>query len=288
MRLTNDLGLPEPVMLALQNHTYDRGECDFTVTQLLDPPRKRELTRLHRDEITEDASERIYALLGSAVHTILERANRDMGEVRLYLDVAGKRVGGKPDHFTLFGGVLSDYKVASVWEWIYGTKVEREQQLNAYAELFRANGHDVTKVQNVMIFRDWSKSKARREDNYPQRQVCVVPQEMWEPERVRAFLAERVALHMAARVRLPNCTADERWERGTTYAVVKLGNKRAVRVFDTDAEARAYRDANHPSATIDFRPGESIRCQDYCAAAPFCEQWKAIRESRGVPSGAAT
>lgn len=279
--LTNVLQLPAPVVAALQHDEYDRGDCDYTVSELLLPPRVLALTRLHADEIEEDAADRIYALLGTAVHLILERTNGDFGETRLYMEVGGYRIGGKPDHFSLADGVLSDWKVASVWEWILGARPEREQQLNIYAELLRENGHAVTRVQNVMIFRDWSKRKARTEQDYPKRQVCVLDQPLWDSARVRGFVVERIGMHRAARTDLPACTAEERWARPPKYAVMQRGRIKALRVLDTEEAARAWRDINAPTpaTSIEHRPGASVRCADgYCAAAPFCDQWKAIRD----------
>jgi hypothetical protein len=39
---------------------------------------------------------------------------------------------------------------------------------------------------------------------------------------------------------VPPCTPEERWGRPTRFAVMKQGQKRAVRVFDTREEAEAY------------------------------------------------
>jgi hypothetical protein len=43
--LTNKHGLPEAIVRAVMNDPYDRGNCDFTVTQLLQPPQLARLTR---------------------------------------------------------------------------------------------------------------------------------------------------------------------------------------------------------------------------------------------------
>lgn len=70
--LTNELGLPWPVYEAVANHRYTKGGADYSATELLKPPRVRELQRIHADEIVEDASEYVFALLGTVAHFILE------------------------------------------------------------------------------------------------------------------------------------------------------------------------------------------------------------------------
>lgn len=280
VHLTNKLDLPAPIVEALEADDYDPGSCDYTVTQLLRPPRINELVRRHAEEIEEDASDRIYALMGQAIHKILEEANcSDFGEERLYMNLADHTIGGRPDHFGFDRGVLSDYKMASVWEMILGVKAEREQQLNIYAELFRQNGYAVSKLQNVFFFRDWSKSKAARESDYPQRQVAVIEQPLWPGADVRDFIADRIRLHESAKIDLPECTPEERWARDPVYAVMRGTAKKALRLLKTKPEAEVWLKDNAPTARIEFRAGESIRCANgYCAAAPFCSQWAAIQK----------
>ena len=72
---------------------------DISITALISAPRKRQLELRHQYEITEDASERVYMLLGSAVHAILERADTkdSLPEERLTAEVLGWTISGQPD-----------------------------------------------------------------------------------------------------------------------------------------------------------------------------------------------
>lgn len=284
-RITNTQGLPAPIVAAVENDDYDRGWSDYTVTQLIDPPRKVALIKQHADEIVEDASDLLYALMGKAIHNILERANADgLAEERLYMTIDGVRVGGKFDHHVLEDGTLTDYKVASVWEWMNGIKPEREQQLNLLACLLRGNRRTVTNARAAFIFRDWSKRKARTEADYPDTQAKIVPVKLWEFDDQLAFMEERIALHQAAEKDLPFCTADERWARLPKFAVMKPGRKKALRLLDSEADAAewiAIKTRPDEKAYVEGRPGESIRCESYCQAAPFCTQWAAIRKELG-------
>lgn len=296
MKVTNKLGLPEPVVAAVSNDPYDRGRCDYTVTQLIAPPRQVALLKEHSDEIETDAADRIFSLLGQAVHTILERAGVEgLREERLYITVKvnGKKivVGGKYDYLVYADGILADYKVMSVWEYIFGVKDEKRWQLNMLAEILIQNGYPVNTLQIVAIFRDWSKRKAAFEKDYPPTQALIIPVGLFPSNQRLQLIADRVALHEAAKVSAPHCSNDERWSKPTTYAVVKDGRKSALRVLGKREDAEAWALAQGYASvdldtsetvfdsgiSIEVRPGENTRCEHYCDAAPFCEQWQKLK-----------
>lgn len=298
MRLTNELNLPEPLYAAIANDDYDPGDSDITVTQLISPPRQVALMRLYGDKITEDASDRIYSLVGQAIHTILERAGKTgIREQRLYAWIGGWKVGGKFDRLALINDpegipTLQDYKVMSIGEVFKGLRDERAQQLNLLCYLARKNGYRVERLQAVGILRDWSKLQVRRRD-YPTRQVMVFDVPMWTPEEQKTFLEERVRLHQAARKSLPDCTPEERWSKPDTWAVMKEGRKSALRVLGSYRDAAEWclfndliedwRDViagpeppyeqlkPKKGIRIEHRPGEDTRCNHYCAVRDICQ-----------------
>lgn len=293
MRLTNVLGLPAAIVNAIANDSYSRGDADLSVSQLIAPPRKVELERRHAAELVEDASDRIWALVGQAVHEILRRSETDaLTETRLFVrsfDSTGRAwmISGAFDRLACTHAVLADYKVTSVWAAKNGHKIEWEQQVNTYAFMLRMHGYWVERLQIVAILRDWRKSEAiKYPDSYPNHQVAVIDLPMWTDDQCAAFIHDRVEAHRAAREHLPLCTDDERWGKPTTYAVMKDGAQKALKVYDTADEAQAFIDekAKAPKAKIDnlrveVRPGEYMRCSAYCSAAPFCEQYQS--EQRG-------
>ena len=91
-KITNIHNLPAAIVAAVQNDPYTGGG-DISTTKLIDSPQVRVLGAAHKDAISVDVSERVWALLGQAVHTILERAGlREAGmvvEERLYAEVNG-------------------------------------------------------------------------------------------------------------------------------------------------------------------------------------------------------
>jgi hypothetical protein len=286
MKLTNRANLPDAIFQAVANDPYSRGDADISVTGLISPPRKVALESAHADELSEDAADRIWSLLGQSIHTILERANRvGIAERRLSITVDGWKISGGMDLYEE-DGVLVDYKTTSAWSCKGGVKPEWETQLNVYAEILRANGHPVKGLRIVAILRDWSKLEARREFTYPQAQVLSFDVPLWDAVRAQAFIRERVILHKQARVSLPECTPEERWARPGKFALMKVGGKRAVKLYDTEAEARAHASVDPKNLRVEARPGEAVRCSAYCGAAAFCAQYQ--NESKQPASQAQT
>ena len=81
MKITNKYNLPEPLYRALLGGGISGGESVFRltryhigVTKLLMPPRQALLMARHDDELEEDASERVWMLMGRALHKIMEEA----------------------------------------------------------------------------------------------------------------------------------------------------------------------------------------------------------------------
>jgi len=279
MTITNKYGLPEPLVRAVTWSDRDREGCDYTITELLRPARMVALERLHKDEITEDASDRLWMLLGSAGHSVLERsAHKGIVEERAIVEIDGFKIGGKLD-FGMTDTTLWDYKFTSVYAAKEGPKAEWEQQLNCYRYLAGEYGVYFDKLVIVAIFRDWSKAKASREQDYPQSQVKVMEVSFWPIEDVYEFIIERIESHEAAKTTLPQCTPEETWEKPEVWAVKKPGGKKALKLYPTLQDAEHRIRLTGESLDIEYRPGERPRCENYCRCAPFCEQWKDFQKA---------
>ena len=279
MRLTNNAGLPSPLVKAVSNDSYDRGQCDFTVTELLVPSRAWSLSRQHEQEIVEDASDLIWRLLGQIGHLVLERAaDPAYSERRFFAKVAGKMVSGRADlHFD--GGYYHvwDYKFTSVYAVSDGVKPEWEQQVNMLRWLIHENNkleeqfdYPIDKGSICAIYRDWSKPKAGRDQKYPQHGVQVFPVNLWPYPQTLKFIEGRIQAHLAAQSALPQCSDEERWATKEVWAVKKHGNKRAERLFDNEEMAEAA--ARLWKMEVEQRPKEFKRCALYCRGYPFCTQ----------------
>jgi hypothetical protein len=257
MKLTNRLNLPAPIVDAVKADDYSRGAADISVTQLIDPPQKVWLEEQHADEIVEDVSDRIWALMGKSIHKILEQAESLMPvEKRLFGKCGGWVISGGMDRNALlkkdFGIEVQDYKMTSAWSIALekGVKQDWVNQLNCYAWLLRENGYDPQKLTVVAFLRDWSKLEAKRKPDYPQQQVMVIDVPMWPVVEAASYVRGRVGLHQIYRAKtqaggpadpMPGqCTPEERWERPTKWAVMKEGRKSALRVLDGEREAMQW------------------------------------------------
>jgi len=278
MKITNRFDLPAPVVRALTTDDYSRGKSDLSVTQIIDSPRVRLLRKQHDEKIEEDVSDMVWSVLGRAAHKVLEDSDEEgyTIEERVFAEVEGWRLSGAID-LQKHGNILSlyDYKVTSVWSVIYG-KSSWETQLNCYAYLlWKAKKQKVGALNIIAILRDWNRRDAGKPD-YPSSPIMEIPIQLWSQDEQQRYVTERVRLHQDAESSmvlgepLPLCSAEERWEKQTTYAVRKKANKRALRVFKSMDEANAFLEEG---MVIDERKGESTRCaQDWCRVSQWCEQ----------------
>jgi hypothetical protein len=279
MQLTNNYNLPLPYYQAVSYDSYKRVG-DISITGLIKAPRQRILMKRHDLEIVEDASQRVWRLLGDATHVVLKRIDsiNHLVEERMTAQVDGWTVAGQPD---LLGpdGTLSDWKVTSVFSFLLGDKPEWTQQLNLYKWLYAQHGFEVSKLQIVAILRDWYQSKAKREEDYPRTAIHVVDIPMLDLVAIDQTVRYLVNFHKTSEDlpddELPECTPAERWERPTTYAVKKETNVKAYRVFDNEEAARAMVEEKGKGWIVEVRPGSSVRCEEYCLAAPFCNFYQA-------------
>jgi hypothetical protein len=272
VNITNRLGLPSSLVKAVTNDKYHRGDAHISVTSLIGPARKRYLEQLHAEEITEDVAERIWALMGQIAHGILERADDQAWcEERLFIERFGWRISGQFDRYLLEeDGRLQDYKLTSTYAIRDGVKPEWTAQENVYALMLREHGYRVTSLDVVCILRDWQKAKAKHSPDYPQVPALVIPVQVWPKHQIEKYIQARLNAHSKAHRDLPECTAEERWERPAVYALHKIGNKRATKLFDTEPEAQEALAAIGTGYEIQLRPAEQKRCEDYCNALPFC------------------
>jgi len=282
MKISNRANLPDALVAAIENDPYTKGTADFSVTELIGPPRIAALKIKHHDDIEEDAEDRLHSLYGQIVHLILERANRvGFAEKRLYLESDGSSISGQLDTVELESGTLTDWKFSTVWKFKPGNPAPEEwvAQLNMQLELLRVNGMDAKSLQIVGLLRDFSKLEARRNPDYPKRSVVIMPIPMWEREKTQSFILNRVILHKQARITLPLCTPEERWARPNKYALMKKGGKRAVKLYDSEADAKSHAESDPKNLFVEDRPGDQVRCSAYCGAAPFCAQYEAITQA---------
>jgi len=84
-----------------------------------------------------------------------------------------------------------------------------------------------------------------------------------------------------AQIAEPLCTQEERWNEGDVYAVRKNGATKATQLYrekdlgrpTAQNQALSHAQSLGAAYSVEFRLGESKRCNLYCDAAPWCTQW---------------
>lgn len=288
MTLTNVMGLPESIVRLCEVAPHNKPNS-VSITTLLKGTREIILERRHWDEMTVDVSDRIWAIYGQIAHKLLEHETENtVAEEYLSAEIDGYKVTGRMDLYNLESHVIDDYKTASVWKIIKRDFEDWKLQGIGYGWLLYKNGFDAKRAQFTAILKDHKKSEAKYDRNYPQKPVYVVsfpitPADIYDFERfVTAKIAELKRCENLPDDELPICSAKERWEREAKWAVMKEGNKRAVKLCFTKDEAERFTESKpRDTLYIEERKGESIKCMEYCSCNSFCSYYKSLKADNG-------
>lgn len=282
MQLTNALNLPQPfVDAATSNHTYKHNR--YSVTEVLCGTCEAVLKRRHAEEATEDVSDRLWAILGTAVHKVLESAKsgpEQHQEQWLCVKVGDYELSGIFDLYDEATGTVTDWKVTSVYTVLFGDFEKWRKQTLAYCWMLRQKGYDAHRGQIVAMLRDHNMRKAKTEKDYPKHPVFTIEWDFTEENfkaiesDIFAWFGEVWHQEITDDDELEPCSPEARWHKPDTWAVVKDGNKRAARVLDDPDEASALceklAEKTGKPHHVEFREGEDTRCQSYCSVAQFC------------------
>tara|TARA_B100002019_G_scaffold172513_1_gene149118 strand:- start:547 stop:1380 length:834 start_codon:yes stop_codon:yes gene_type:complete len=271
--VTNEKNLPEPIVKAIQNDGYDgHKKSDITVSSLISPPQITHLRRKFHEFIMVDVEDRLYSLFGSAIHKVFEQANsKDIIEKRFYTTIDGLSLSGQVDRLIPEDNKISDWKFTSVNKVLYANFEDWEKQLNCYAYLARLDGYQIEKLEVVAILRNWEKMKVKTSKDYPDSMIQIIDIPVWTQGKAKEFITKRIALHKEARSgKVQPCTDEERWTRESVWALMKEGRKSAIKLYKDKKEIPKL----EPKQFIQFRKGESLRCEHYCEVAQFCPQYQ--------------
>jgi hypothetical protein len=283
MKVTNNWNVPAPLVTLASREYYSKGSSQYSVTELLSPPRVRRLREQYQDQLEQDVTDMMWQMLGSALHVVMERGVMPgwISEERLFADVNGVTISGQIDlqEETPDGVVLYDYKFTSAWA-VMNDKVEWEEQLNLYGWLVQTvRQKQIAGLKICALIRDWSRHEVGK-PGYPQKQIHLIDIPIWDYETATKFVRERLDTHRESKVSadwghdLPECTPQERWQSETTYAVKREGRKTAIRVLKDLTEAQQL--AEKERGYVETRPGEPKRCTgNYCGVAAWCDQYRA-------------
>ena len=284
MIITNKYNLPDVLMRFARGKNYSKGDAKLSVTELIDSPRVVALKHKHFDEMEQDVSDTVFSLFGTAVHHILEKYSESdvIKEQRYFKEINGWKISGAIDRqvITPHGRIIEDWKVTSSYTVMAG-KIDWEYQLNLYAYLVRAHGHEVSGLKINAIVRDWARRNVGKTD-YPETPIVQIDVPLWSFEDQDNFIKQRIALHAATVMDDPPlCTPDERWAKPETWALQKVGAKRATKVFYLKEEADA---ANKPGFEVIHRPGVNTRCVSFCDVKQYCDFGRQLGDTNAEDS----
>lgn len=236
MKLSNKYGYPDAIVQAITNDDYDKGDCEYSATDLIRPPRIRALYNLHQDEMEMDVDDRIFLLYGHMGHALLDRADKSaITEKRYFGEIDGIRISAQVDSLSLSKGLLIDWKFTSVYGFKVGNppKDEWTMQMNIQLELLRQNGLDAKQMQIWGLLRDW-RPRESKGIGYPNK-LGFHNIEMFPRARTQLLISNMIQNHKLAEKDLPLCSDSDRWaKKGEPWA----------------------------------------RCANYCEVAKYCKQYQ--------------
>jgi len=265
MKVDNQKNLPKLLYQALADNRPP-VEGEIHVTTLIGPAMIDYLRRKHWDELEDDASNRLFALLGTGLHAAIandgrlqqakgiiseiidswDKIDRDVQlsillellqsidcsnqsgiESNLRIKLSSKwTLVGTDDHYDEMAAKIMDWKITSVWSVLYADH-NWEDQLNVYAYMRRKLGYEVEELSVWALLRDWQKSKAMYSGDPTYPAIPFV--EIKLPLWSIEAQEEYIYDRLLEFDGEPKpCTPLEKWETPTVYKVMKKGRKSAL------------------------------------------------------------
>lgn len=283
MKVTNVLGLPQAFVDAVSVERHNEKGC-YSATTILHGACETILQERHYDEIEVDASDSIWAVFGSAVHSIFEKQNTGTIKEAFYsVPVSHSKVTGRVDSYDPQTKILHDFKSCSSWKVVYQDFDDWYKQGMIYAWLMKKNGVEVKRCEFIALMKDHSKSKAKTDSNYPQLPTYIYKFDVTEKAlaEIEKFICDKVAelekAELVADEELTPCSKEERWATEDKWAIMKEGRKTALKVCTSEEEAKSLM-KDLGGTSIEYRAGESKKCSDYCTVCQFCPFYKKMME----------
>ena len=231
-----------------------------------------------------DASDSVWAVFGTAVHSIMEKQDTNTIKEEFYsVDVLNSKVTGRVDSYDPETKTLHDFKTASCYKVIYQDFDDWKKQGLIYSWLMKKCGVEVKACEFIALLKDHSKSKARIDSNYPQLPTYIYRFDVIaeDLEEIEKFIYSKVE-QLEAESKLEDselapCTNEERWATADKWAIMKTGRKTALKVCESEEEAKSLMD-QMGGTSIEYRAGESKKCADYCICKDFCPFYKSLNK----------
>lgn len=310
IKITNELGLPLPLVTWLLNDDYDYNPDPLVVsaTSLIKPTKKTVLsnavTRSEHIQVHIDVKDKLASIRGQNLHAAIEDSYKDVTKVKglsemLGMDVPEVRmeerlhadievdgvtytVSGKFD--AIIDSIVTDWKTESTYSFNDPVKHrDRKIQLSIYAWLCVKNDIPVnTKVGHYFsIYQNWMKGFAAKSDSdkYPDAPIKRFETELVTGKQLEFWIKDKIRERNALSLEDANeitCTPDELWMGDATYQYFsKPDAKRASRNFTDMGEAQAHLASKNGVGLIKEKPRFAKACE-YCFGSAVCNQYQTL------------
>jgi hypothetical protein len=278
---------------------------DYSVTDIISPPRLVRLRKRYGSEVEQPLSSVIAAMLGTAVHEYFEKYLKKWVfmktgyagytfEEQLQVEMLGRNVSGRYDIRDDLD--LIDLKTCKVWKKVFDPElIEWTEQQNCYNYLLKeARNIELKRLLITAIYKDWQEGQSLRSSTYPQDQVEEYELVKWPYEVTKEFMETKLAAHIAAEElpdeELPACTREERWERfngghQVEYAIMKSSkSNRAMKLIKTNLDdalsaAKSMKGITKESF-IEVRYAQRTRCEKWCSVNEYCNDYKSYASQK--------
>jgi hypothetical protein len=281
MKITNNQGLPAPLVALLARDFYTKGASQYSVTELMSPPKIRRMREQYDEQMEIDVTKLIASQLGTFMHAKLEGKSVEgyTNEDRIFHSIDAITISGAVDlqEHTDDGIVIIDYKFVKAWS-VMRAKDDWVTQLNIYKWLVETvKKQKVCGLKICAIIKDYTPHSTQ--ENYPEAEAVMIDIPIWDSVTTETYVRQRLEMHRTAKQAqefgedLQACTDDERWMSETIYAVKREGRKTAIRVFKSIEEANEL--AEKEKGYVEERKGEPKRCTgDFCGVSKWCKQYQ--------------
>ena len=284
---------------------------DYSVTEIIDPPRLVRLKKRYGSEVIQPLSSVIASMMGTAMHEYFEKYLKKWvfktgysgytfeEQLNVAMDVCTKftedsdakivtrNLSGRYDIRDNLD--LIDIKTCKVWKKVFDPELkEWTEQQNCYNYLLKeARNIELNRLLIVAIYKDWQEGQSLRSSTYPQTQIEEYELPMWPYEVTKEFIETKLAGHIAVEdtpdEELPACTREERWERfngghQVEYAIMKSAKStRAMKLIKTNLEdafaaAQSMKGITKESF-IEVRYAQRTRCENWCSVNMYCNDY---------------
>jgi len=270
---------PRAIVNAIRQREMVRPDPNmYRATQLIAGPLARTLMIEEWEGVTLEVEDFCDVMYGTAIHKYLEPYAPKYYQVeKTFKELVGTKAGdiivkGTCDIYDPKKKVFYDYKFWKTAAMRFQKK-DVERQMNIYAWLAEESGLEVKRLKVIPLLKDWKHLESwqlANQPDYPRSRIPTFAVRLWPFDEREDYIRDRLEYHIDRAHE--ECSPEEKWQRPTTWAVMKKGRKSAVRVLDSEEAAKDYIREKKLSGgiTITKRTGECIKCKHYCFARSVC------------------